>query len=502
MTDQSEFVRQQSEWSAEDARAERQQSRPNGIDRQQRHAIPPIDQADVARWKGRNPPDIVFTIEDLAPQGMVTLLTSQGGAGKTLLLQMAGTIVAAGGMRFLGKAALTGKAAGVFAEDPESVLHVRQPRINEFLGVDYDRIAGRYFPQSYFGQPAQLWRQGRPTEFLTELEDQLRRIEPLRLLTLDNAAVLFSGDENSRSEVTEFMSALNGLADRLSIGIIVSAHASKSQDGTALRVTSGSTAWVNACRSVLDLKIGGDAGDGDQGPSLVVVKANHAVTGTTIQLEWRGKLLVPVLPSTGIIGAIQRRSADRVFLDLLDASASQGETSPTASTPAAAMRRRCLPPRPTPNATVKRIWPRRWSVCSPRTRSAWSCTAGPATNVAAWSASSRVLGMSRDAAVAAVLRPTSQALEIACAVVRCCGSCGGLRRFPESRAISRCGGSAVVCGAVPPIPPMRFAALLERAAGAWGSRKGMLPGPSATKHRRWRAGERRAYVSGLARSQG
>jgi RecA-family ATPase len=142
---------------------------------------------------------------------------------------MAGTVIAASGFTFLGKVAVTGKAAGVFAEDPESVLHVRQPRINEFLDIDYDRIAGRYFPQSYFGQPAQLWRGGVPTDFLTELESQLRRIRALRLLTLDNAAVLFAGDENSRSEVTEFISALNGLANRLSIGIILSAHASKSQ---------------------------------------------------------------------------------------------------------------------------------------------------------------------------------------------------------------------------------------------------------------------------------
>jgi RecA-family ATPase len=322
--DWQDFISDEAAAAAENARADGSGSRGNGRDREPRQSMPPIDKADVARWQGRDPPDIVFTIEDLVPQGMVTLLTSQGGAGKTLLLQTAGTIVAAGAMRFLGKAAITGKAAGAFAEDPESVLHVRQPRINEFLEIDYARIAARYFPQSYFGQPAQLWRDGKTTAFLDALEGELKRIEALRLLTLDNAAVLFSGDENSRSEVTEFMSTLNGLADRLSIGIILSAHASKSQDGTALRVTSGSTAWVNACRSVLELRTGNSSGDADMGPSLVVVKANHAVTGTTILLEWRDKLLVPVLPSTGIFGSIERRAAERVFLDLLDVATASG----------------------------------------------------------------------------------------------------------------------------------------------------------------------------------
>jgi hypothetical protein len=196
--DWQEFIKDEAEVAAENVRAGGRRSQRNGADWKPPQSMPPIDQADVERWKGRDPPDIVFTIAGLVPQGMVTLLTSQGGAGKTLLLQMAGTIVAAGGMTFLGKAVVTGRAAGVFAEDPESVLHVRQPRINEFLEIDYDRIASRYFPQSCFGQPAQLWRQGRATDFLAELENQLRQIEALRLLTLDNAAVLFSGDENAR----------------------------------------------------------------------------------------------------------------------------------------------------------------------------------------------------------------------------------------------------------------------------------------------------------------
>jgi hypothetical protein len=57
--------------------------------------------------------------------------------------------------------------------------------------------------------------------------------------------------------------------------------------------------------------------------------------------------------------------------------------------------------------------------------------------------------MSRDAAVRWRL---SQAFEIACAAVRCGGSCGGLRRFPKSRVKSRCGGSAAVAAWCPPYP--------------------------------------------------
>ena len=181
--------------------------------------LPSISCGDVARWRGIEPPELVFTVQDLVPQGMVTLLTGEGGAGKTLLMQTIGTAIAAASGSVLGKASVSGTAAGVFAEDPEGVLHIRQPRINAALLVDYDSIAGRYFPQSYFGLPAQLWRDGKTTPFFTELEHQLGGLNNLRLLTADNAAVLYSGDENSRPEVTAFLSALNGMADRLAIRI-------------------------------------------------------------------------------------------------------------------------------------------------------------------------------------------------------------------------------------------------------------------------------------------
>jgi len=282
--------------------------------------LPEIHRADVARWRGREPPDIPFTVEDLMPGGMVTLLTSHGGAGKTLLLQMAGTVIAAATLDYLGKRALAGRAAGVFGEDPEAVLHVRQPRINHHFKIDYDRIEGRYFPQSYFGMRAQLWRNGAVTPFFRQLEDNLAQIDALRLVTLDNAAVLFSGDENSRPEVTEFLSELNGLADRLDIGILLSAHASKSQDGTPLRVTSGSTAWVNACRSVLELK----AGDEQSGPTLTVVKANHAATGTEIPLRWEDKLLVADQRMPARLPLFERSACELWFLDQLDKTIKSG----------------------------------------------------------------------------------------------------------------------------------------------------------------------------------
>jgi hypothetical protein len=77
--------------------------------------------------------------------------------------------------------------------------------------------------------------------------------------------------------------------------------------------------------------------------------------------------------------------------------------------------------------------------------------------------------MSRYAAVAAVLLAIHQPLEIACAAVRCAGSCGCSRWFPESPAKSTCVASAAVA-VVFPHTPYALRGHLERAAGAWKPR--------------------------------
>lgn len=282
-------------------------------DRSSHRPLPRIADGDVARWIDKEPPEIRFAISDLMPLGMVTLLVGNGGTGKTLLQQLAGTAIAAA-KPFLGKFTMSGRAVGVFAEDPDAVLHVRQFRIVEFYETSCNALGGRFFAVSFFGHDARLWQDGGPTKFLSDLESELSAIPELRLVLLDNAALLFGADENDRAQVTAFMSALNGLAARLGAAVLLSHHGSKSQDGTALRAASGSTAWINAARSVLLL----EAQTEEQPPSLTIVKANHSATGERIALEWRDKLLVPAGYVGGVFGTIERRAAERVFLELLD----------------------------------------------------------------------------------------------------------------------------------------------------------------------------------------
>jgi RecA-family ATPase len=286
--------------------------------------LPKISQADCVRWVGIDPPEQKFTVAGLVPEGMTTLLVGHGGSGKSILIQLALSCCPIG-KPFLGRNVLGGDTAGVFAEDPEAVLHIRQKRINDALGIDMEPLAGRLYIQSYAGMPALLWQDEAPTEFLSDLERELGRIDELRLCVLDNVALLFGGNESDRIEVTAFVNALNGMADRLQIGLILTTHASKSQDGSALRAASGSTAWINACRSVLELK----QAEGGDPPSLTLIKANHAVTGDKIELEWRDGVLMSAQMDTPTVANIKRANAENMFLELIDRLTTQGrEVSP------------------------------------------------------------------------------------------------------------------------------------------------------------------------------
>ena len=287
--------------------------------------MPQIKDGSADRWLGKEPAPLEFTIEDLVPEGMVTLLIADGGAGKTILVQIAITCTTTGSP-FLGKATKPGAAVGIFAEDPDTVLHIRQVRINQLLGIDMEDLGGRAFPISFSRYDFTLWRDGEPTPLLGDLEEQLKAIDSLRLLTLDNAALLYQGNENDRTLVTAFIRALTAMAERLKLGIVLTAHTSKSSDDNlAAKAGSGSTAWINACRSVLKL-----SADGDEA-TLKLIKANHTRPGLEIPLEWKGSVPVAKALPDSLSERARKRQIDRLIFERVEQAWEAGwPLSPTA----------------------------------------------------------------------------------------------------------------------------------------------------------------------------
>ncbi len=73
-----------------------------------------------------------------------------------------------------------------------------------------------------------------------------------RLLVIDSAAA-FGGNENSRSEVRAFVSALDAWACSARCAVLLISHPSKASEGEAA-IYSGSTDWRNSVRALWELR--------------------------------------------------------------------------------------------------------------------------------------------------------------------------------------------------------------------------------------------------------
>lgn len=275
---------------------------------------PSLHDHSITRWHGKEPEPLVMTVDEMVPEGMLTLLVSPGGAGKTLLAQMMLMSVAQGSY-FLGRQTTAGPAVGLFAEDPDNLLHLRQERINDHFGVDIADLQNDVFVRSLFGQDAALWHDG-PTDLFLGLRQDILDIRP-KLVTIDNAALVYAGNENDRLEVTRFCAMLNGLAADAECAVVLTHHTSKSHDNDDTnKIASGSTAWINASRSVLSLKPE-DAQGGSA--ELHVRKANHHRKPAPLPLEWTDNgLLLPTRSDSSVNQELRDRNIDNALFETID----------------------------------------------------------------------------------------------------------------------------------------------------------------------------------------
>ena len=204
-----------------------------------------------------------------------------------------------------------------------------------------------------------LWSGGTLTERLTVLERDLATLPDLRLLVLYNVALMFDGEEISRKDVSGFLTALTRMARRLKIDIILIHHASKSQDGTSLRMASGSTAWVAQSRVAAEVRKATET----DGSRLAVRKINNGREWES-DLRWTDDGTLVLV--TGVAAAPVARQ--RSSLPVLRQWPVRGggpvlrKTAPV------------MPPDYSPACGTK-LWKRPWSLCS-RSAPSGSVTCG------------------------------------------------------------------------------------------------------------------------------
>jgi archaellum biogenesis ATPase FlaH len=221
------------------------------------------------------PPEREWLVADWIPMKAVTLVTGDGGVGKSNLL-LSLSISCATGSEWVGMQVKKGSVIYLSAEDDVDELHRRT--INAL-----DKACN--FVEAldvFFIDPTQInYFQNNNREltpFGVEIQKFIVEIKP-RLVVFDTAPNFFLGNENERREVTAFISSLNRIAAKNKCAIVLLTHPSKHAYGKDSY--SGSTAWNGSVRSRISL-----TANGEHKVKMKRDKTNYSKVGETVELMW------------------------------------------------------------------------------------------------------------------------------------------------------------------------------------------------------------------------
>ena len=308
---------------AEDAPPGRPQ--PNGHDHAAAPSLAPVDPSILHEVPV---PPRQWLAPDWIPIARATSLYGAGGEGKTLLAQMLATACAIG-TQWVGLPVRQCNSLLYFCEDDLDEMHRRQDDINRHYGCTFADLSSiRWLPRIGDDNALMVFENSRARH--TRLFDELLSLakeHDARLIVTDTLADVFTGNENDRSQARMFaQAALGYLAREINGAVLALAHPSLTGIASG-EGGSGSTGWRGTFRSQLYLATPkpdeGEPPDPDI-RALSRVKANFARRNEIIEMRWKDGVFIPLHAPTGILGSIERRSAERVFLELLDKVISEG----------------------------------------------------------------------------------------------------------------------------------------------------------------------------------
>jgi RecA-family ATPase len=283
----------------------------------------PLELIDPATLDGMPVPQRQWLVPDWIPLARATSIYGAGGEGKTLLGQMLATCCAIGA-KWLGLPVRRCNSLLLYCEDDLDEMHRRQEDINGHYGCTFaDLDAMRWLPRLGKDNALMTFDNGRAHR--TPLFDQLLSSSTehnAELVIADTLADVFSGNESDRGQARLFaQSVLGHIARATGAASLTLAHPSISGIANA-STGSGSTAWKGTFRSQLYFETPKSEEGEQPDPDTRVLrraKANYASRNDTIEVKWQAGVFVPLHAPAGLIASIERRTAKRVFLDLLDA---------------------------------------------------------------------------------------------------------------------------------------------------------------------------------------
>jgi RecA-family ATPase len=239
-----------------------------------------------AIWKDGDAPRLQWLVDGCFIPGTVALLSSDGGLGKSLLMQQLCTAVAIG-RDWLGLKTQRVKAYAMFCEDDQDELWRRQERINKHYGcsmgdledVTYFSRAGMYNILCEFEKWGAM---PKPTPLMHGIQIAARTYGA-QLIVLDTASDVFGGNEIAKDQVRAFITLLRRWAMQCNGCVILTAHVSN--EGLASESgLSGSRAWSNSVRSRIWLR----DDKKNQGDLLLkTMKSNYGPRDGKIPLRWK-----------------------------------------------------------------------------------------------------------------------------------------------------------------------------------------------------------------------
>ena len=212
-------------------------------------ALAPMDWGSLATT---TPEPTAWRLEGWLPEGTVTLLSANGGVGKSNLSLQLGVALATGA-KFMNIDTKPSRVLVLSGEDEARTVHFRVANICRDQGVDMASLAGRMAVYDLTQADCVLWKDGHPTERMQWLADQAVRMRA-EVIVIDNASDVFADNENDRTTVRGFMRALALIAHVTRAAVLLLAHVDKASvrmgAGSDTNSTfSGSTAWNNSARS-------------------------------------------------------------------------------------------------------------------------------------------------------------------------------------------------------------------------------------------------------------
>lgn len=211
-----------------------------------------------------DPPEIEYLFEGILPKGIVGGIVGAGGVSKTFF-ELTLCVSMATGQPVLKHFKPTNpiQVLGLFAEDPESILHRRVWSIIQNLFPDLESqtrelLIRNFHLKSVMGQIGPLMKlEGSnpvPSDHYFWLRETVEQ-HKCEVLILDPKSRFYGLDENSNDHNTAWVSCLEELVHDYGLTVIFSHHVSKQSGGALLQTSArGGSALVDACRWVANLK--------------------------------------------------------------------------------------------------------------------------------------------------------------------------------------------------------------------------------------------------------